>query len=75
MIRFIDEHKDRRSGQLRWGIEPIAHLLGVAPSTYHAAKQRPPAARSIRDAELLPRCCGCGNRTSPCMARTRCGTS
>ncbi len=24
MIRFIDEHKDRRSGDLRWGIEPIA---------------------------------------------------
>ena len=54
MIRFIDEHKDRRSGTLRWGIEPIAKTLGIAPSTYHAAKKRPPSARAIRDAELKP---------------------
>jgi putative transposase len=54
VIRFIDEHKDRRSGQLRWGIEPIAKTLGIAPSTYHAATQRPPSVRSIRDAELKP---------------------
>ena len=54
MIRFIDEHKARRSGGLKWGIEPIAKVLGIAPSTYHAAKKRPPSARSIRDAELKP---------------------
>lgn len=54
MIRFIDEHKDRRSGSLRWGIEPIAKTLGIAPSTYHAAKTRPPSARAVRDAELRP---------------------
>ncbi len=54
MIRFIDEHKDRCSGTLRWGIEPIAKTLGIAPSTYHAAKTRPPSARSMRDAELKP---------------------
>jgi putative transposase len=54
VIRFIDSHKDRRSGQLRWGIEPIAKVLGIAPSTYHAAKSRPPSARAIRDAELKP---------------------
>jgi hypothetical protein len=54
VIRFIDEHQDRRSGELRWGIEPIAKALGIAPSTYHAAKKRPPSARSIRDAELKP---------------------
>ena len=54
MIRFIDDHKDRRSGTLRWGIEPIARTLGIAPSTYHAAKKRPPSARSIRDAGLKP---------------------
>lgn len=52
MIRFIDEHKDRRSGSLRWGIEPIAKTLGIAPSTYHAARTRPPSAREVRDAEL-----------------------
>ena len=54
MIRFIDEHKDRRSGSLRWGIEPIAKTLGIAPSTYHASKTRPPSARATRDAELRP---------------------
>lgn len=54
MIRFIDEHKDQRSGRLRWGIEPIAKVLGIAPSTYHGSKKRPPSARSIRDAELRP---------------------
>ena len=54
MIRFIDEHRDRRSGKLRWGIEPIAKVLGIAPSTYHAAKKRPPSARAVRDAELKP---------------------
>ena len=54
MIRFIDAHKDRRSGQLRWGIEPIAKIVGIAPSTYHVAKTRPPSARATRDAELRP---------------------
>jgi putative transposase len=54
VIRFIDEHQDRRSGELRWGIEPIAKTLGIAPSTYHAAKKRPPSARAVRDAELKP---------------------
>lgn len=54
MIRFIDEHKDRRSEGLRWGIEPIAKTVGVAPSTYHPAKTRPPSARAVRDAELRP---------------------
>ena len=54
MIRFIDEHKARR-GDLKWGIEPIAKVLGIAPSTYHAAKSRPPSARAVRDADLKPK--------------------
>lgn len=54
MIRFIDEHKDQRSGRLVWGIEPIAKTLGVAPSTYYANKKRPPSQRKIRDGELKP---------------------
>ena len=54
MIRFIDQHQDRRSGALRWGIEPIAKTLGIAPSTYHAAKKRPVSARAARDAVLKP---------------------
>ena len=59
MIRFIDEHQDRRSGTLRWGIEPIAKTLGIAPSTYHAhvGKRVDPSrlsARARRDAMPAP---------------------
>jgi putative transposase len=54
VIAFIDAHKDRCSAGLRWGIEPICKQLRIAPSTYRAAKQRPPSARSLRDAELRP---------------------
>ena len=54
MIRFIDARRERRSAGLRWGIEPICKQLQIAPSTYHAAKQRPPSARRVRDAALRP---------------------
>ena len=54
MIRFIDEHKDRRSGQLRWGIEPIAAVLGSPRRRITPPRQRPPSARAVRDAELRP---------------------
>ncbi len=52
MIAFIDGHKER------FGVEPICAVLreqgcGIAPSTYHAAKTRPPSARAVRDAELV----------------------
>ena len=46
MIAYIDGHKDR------FGVEPICQLLPIAPSTYHAAKRRPPSARALRDEEL-----------------------
>jgi hypothetical protein len=49
-----DRRTDRRSGQLRWGIESIAKVLGIAPSTYHAARSRSPSARAVRDTELKP---------------------
>jgi len=54
VIRFVDVHKERRSAGLVWGIEPICAQLRIAPSTYHAAKRRPPSARSLRDVELRP---------------------
>lgn len=46
MTTFIDDHK-----QL-WGVEPICAQLPIAPSTYYAAKGRPPLARSISDADM-----------------------
>jgi putative transposase len=50
-VAFIDDHRDR------FGIEPICrvltqHGIKIAPSGYYAFKQRPPAARTLRDAEL-----------------------
>ncbi|MEO6126142.1 MAG: IS3 family transposase, partial [Ilumatobacteraceae bacterium] len=43
------------SGGLSWGVEPICHVLEIAPSTYWSAKTRPPSPRAVRDAELAPR--------------------
>ena len=45
MITYIDEHRS-------FGIEPICRTLQVAPSSYYAAKVRPPSARAIRDQQL-----------------------
>lgn len=52
MIAFIDEHRET------FGVEPMCrvlseHGLHVAPSTYYAAKTRPPSARALRDEQLL----------------------
>jgi putative transposase len=48
MTKYIDAHRDR------FGVEPICQTLAVAPSTYYAARSRPPSARAVRDAELKP---------------------
>lgn len=60
---YIDEHKDRvvdgGTGPVRLGVEPICQVLRsagvqIAPSSYYAAKTRPPSARAVRDGELIP---------------------
>jgi len=51
-VAFIDEHRDRRTDGLRWGVEPICRALQFAPSTYYDVKSRPPSRRSVSDAEL-----------------------
>ena len=48
MTRYIDEHRDT------FGVEPICQTLAVAPSTYYAAKTRPPSKRSLEDEKLKP---------------------
>jgi putative transposase len=48
VIRYVDEHRARFGG-----VEPICRVLRIAPSTYYAARSRPPSARALRDAELL----------------------
>lgn len=53
-MAFIDANRRRHSADgLVWGVEPICRALRVAPSTYYAAKARPPSARALRDAELV----------------------
>jgi hypothetical protein len=44
LVEFIDRHRDR------FGVEPICEVLAaagikIAPSSYYAAKSRPPSAR------------------------------
>jgi putative transposase len=48
VTRYIDAYRDR------FGVEPICRTLQVAPSTYYAARSRPPSARRRRDEELKP---------------------
>ncbi len=52
MVAYIDEHRGR------FGVQPICRVLAqhgvaIAPSTYYAAKNRPPPARARRDVALL----------------------
>jgi len=52
VVQFIDTHRDR------FGVEPIcrvlrAHGVQIAPSSYRAARRRPPCARAVRDARVL----------------------
>jgi len=49
MIPYVDEHASS------FGVEPICRTLEIAPSSYYAARSRPPSARSIADEELKPK--------------------
>jgi putative transposase len=44
---FISERR------AEFGVEPICRTLAVAPSTYYAARSRPPSARALRDRQLV----------------------
>ncbi|MGC8635350.1 MAG: IS3 family transposase, partial [Candidatus Limnocylindrales bacterium] len=46
MTTFIDAQR------VSFGVEPICQVLEIAPSSYYAARSRPPSARSLRDAAL-----------------------
>ena len=46
MTTFIDEQR------VTFGVEPICQVLEIAPSSYYAARSRPPSAHTVRDAEL-----------------------
>jgi putative transposase len=51
-VAFIDANRGRRSAGLVWGVEPICRVLQVAPSSFYAAKKRPPSERALRDEQL-----------------------
>jgi putative transposase len=52
LVDYIDQHRDR------FGVEPICEVLTkagtkIAPSSYYAAKTRPPSARAVADDKHL----------------------
>ena len=58
VIDYIDAHRDHLVAGRRLGVEPICAVLKdtcvqIAPSTYYAARNRPPSARDVRDGELV----------------------
>jgi HTH-like domain/Integrase core domain len=46
VTRYIDEQR------VAFGVEPICQALAIAPSSYYAARSRPPSAQAVRDATL-----------------------
>ena len=59
IVAYIDAHRERVVEGRRLGVEPICEVLRtadvqIAPSSYYAHKTRPPSARAVRDAKLLP---------------------
>jgi putative transposase len=48
IVGYVDAHRGE------FGVEPICRVLAVAPSTYYSDKFRPPSARTLRDAVLMP---------------------
>ena len=48
MVDYIDQHREV------YGVEPICAVLPIASSTYYDNKKRPPSARAIRDAVMMP---------------------
>ena len=59
VVDYIDAHRNREVNGRKLGVEPIVEVLReagveIASSSYYAAKKRPPSARAVRDAELVP---------------------
>ena len=64
MVCFVDEHRDR------WPVAVMCRTIGLPERTFHAAKTRPPSARSISDDGTHDRDpTGVGRRTTAAMGR------
>jgi putative transposase len=48
MVDYINQHRKV------YGVEPICVVLPIASSTYYDNKKRPPSARALRDAVMMP---------------------
>ncbi len=48
IVQFVDANR------AEFGVEPVCCALQAAPSTYRTAKRRPPSARALRDAPMMP---------------------
>ncbi|WP_419838077.1 IS3 family transposase [Candidatus Poriferisodalis sp.] len=48
IVEFVDANREE------FGVEPVCAALQAAPSTYWSAKRRPPSARALRDAKMMP---------------------
>ncbi len=69
IVKFIDSQKES------FGVEPVCAELQVAPSSYYAAKKRPPSARALRDEQLKGGSSACTPKTMESTAHGKCGTS
>jgi len=49
VTRYIDQNR------AAYRVEPICRALEIAPSSYYAARSRPPSARALADEELKPK--------------------
>ena len=54
MTAFIDANRDDVVAGRPLGVEPICRTLQIAPSSYYAARSRPPSTRAVRDARVRP---------------------
>ena len=80
VVAYIDAHRHDVVDGREVGVEPICAVLKeagvqIAPSSYYAAKARPPSARAIRDAALSSTSGPHTRRTSVSTARGRCTPS
>ena len=48
IVEFVDRNR------AEFGVEPVCAALQAAASTYWTAKRRPPSARAVRDAAMMP---------------------
>src|SRR5664280_2858536 len=67
VTRYIDEQR------VTFGVEPICRALEIAPSSYYAAKRRPPSAREIADGALAAEVAGSTPTTSASTGSARPG--